>query len=169
MRNEKTCRGMRRKYKRITSDELPLPFFAVSSVHYNMQTLGFSADDEFPLPVDTTGIPALRRHCYQFPAKSHLDALAHYREGILAELISSLYMWSSQYKVQRRSALRRVVGKPLMVGRQPVDLCLSWTHESFAGDRSYHRQMCSRNQNASRKLHLGRVECVTMGLNLLQQ
>lgn len=115
MRNKKTCREIRRKYKSITSDQLPLPFFAVSSVDYNAQTLGFEADDDFPLPVETTGIPALRRHCYQFPAKAYLDALTHYREGILAELISSLNMWSSQYKVQRRSALKKVVTKPLKV------------------------------------------------------
>lgn len=167
MRNGKTGRGMRQKYKKITSDQLPLPFFAVSSVHYNIQALGFSADDEFPLPVDTTGIPALRRHCYQFPAKSHLDALTHYREGILAELISSLYMWSSQYQVQRRSALRKVVAKPLKVGRQPIALCLSWIYERFTGDRSCHRQMCPRNQTVGRKLHLGKVGCVAMGSNLL--
>lgn len=117
MRNEKTCRGIRRKYKTITSDPLPLPFFAVSSVDYSAQAHGFTAEDEFPLPVDTTGIPALRRHCYQFPAKSRLDALTHYREGILTELISSLNMWSSQYKVQRRSALKKVVTKPSKVGQ----------------------------------------------------
>lgn len=120
-----TGRCMRRKYKNIASDQLPLPVFAVSSVDYNAHALGFVADDEFPLPVDTTGIPALRRHCYQFPAKSYLDALIHYREGILAELISSLYMWSSQYKIQRRSALKKVVAKPLKVNRPSVDLCFT--------------------------------------------
>lgn len=128
MRNEKTARAIRQKYKKITSDQLPLHFFAVSSSDYIVQTVGVSPEDVFPLPVDTTGIPALRRHCYQIPAKSRLDALTHYREGILAELISSLYMWSSQYKVQRRSTLRKVVEKPLQVGRHP------WT---FA----YHRLM----------------------------
>ena len=99
MRNEKTGRSMRRKYKRITSDQPPLPFFAVSSADYNTHVLGFTADGEFCLCVDTTGIPALRRYCYQFAAKSKLDALTHYREGILAELISSLYIWSSQYPI----------------------------------------------------------------------
>ena len=92
MRNEKTGRSIRRKYKTITSDQLSLPFFAVSSVDYNAQTRGFVPEDEFPLPVDTTSIPALHRHCYQFPAKAYLDALTHYRESILAELISSLNM-----------------------------------------------------------------------------
>ena len=92
MRNEKTARAIRQKYKKITSDQLPLHFFAVSSSDYIVQTVGVSPEDVFPLPVDTTGIPALRRHCYQIPAKSRLDALTHYREGILAELISSLYM-----------------------------------------------------------------------------
>lgn len=118
MRNEKSGRCIRRKYKKITTDQQTLPSFAVSSSDYNTHVLGFEADDDgFLLPVDTTGIPALRRHCYQFPAKSHLDALTHYREGILAELISSMHMWSSQYKVQRRSALKKVVAKPLQVGR----------------------------------------------------
>ena len=116
MRNEKTGRCMRRKYKKITSDQLPLPFFAVSSADYNTHVLGFTTNHEFYLPVDTTGIPTLRRHCYLLAAKSKLDALTHYREGILAELISSLYIWSSQYKVQRRSALKKVVVKPLQVG-----------------------------------------------------
>lgn len=167
MRNEKTCRGIRRKYKKIASDQLPLPFFAVSSVDYNAQALGFMADDGFPLPVDTTGIPALRRHCYQFPAKSYLDALTHYREGILAELISSLYMWSSQYKVQRRSALKKVVVKPSKVDRQPVHLCFTGTNKSFTGSRSYHRTMCPRNQATGRKLHLGEIECVAIGEILL--
>ena len=82
MRNENTCRGIRRKYKTTTSDPQPFQFFAVSSVDYNAQAHGFMAEDEFPLPVDTTGIPALRRHCYQIPATSRLDALTHYREGI---------------------------------------------------------------------------------------
>lgn len=162
MRNEKTGRGIRRKYKKMTSDQLPLPFFAVSSVHYNAQAVGFMADDEFPLPVDATGIPALRRYCYQFPAKGLLDALTHYREGILAELVSSLFMWSSQYKVQRRSALRTVVARPRQVGRQPADLCFSWTDEGFTGDRSYRRQLCPRNQFVGRQLHFGEVECVAM-------
>ena len=117
MRNKKSGRNIRRKYKKITLDQLPLPFFAVSSADYNTHVLGFAADDGFLLPVNTTGIPALRNHCYGLPAQSKLDALTHYRDGILAELINSLYIWSSQYKVQRRSALKKVVSRPLQVGR----------------------------------------------------
>ena len=165
MRNEKISRGISRKYKTLTSDQLPLPFFAVSSVDYNAQTRGFKAEHEFPLPVDTTGIPALRRHCYQFPAKANLDALTHYREGILAELISSLNMWSSQYKVQRRSTLKKVVTKPSNVGRQLVDHCFPATDESFTGDTSYHHPICPRNQTFGTNLHFGEVQCVFMGPN----
>ena len=163
MRNEKTCREIRRKYKTITSDQLPLPFFAVSSLAYNAQTRGFEADDDFPLPVDTTGIPALRRYCHQFPAKAYLDALTHYRKGILPELISSLNMWSSQYKIQRRSTLKKVVTKPSKVGQQPVNLCFLSTDQSFTGHTSYHHQTCPRDHVFGRQLHFGEVQCVTMG------
>lgn len=115
MRNEKSGRNIRRKYKKITLDQQSLPFFAVSGADYNTHVLGLAADDGFLLPVDTTGIPALRNYCYRIPAQSKLDALTHYREGTLAELINSLYIWSSQYKVQRRSALKKVVVRPLQV------------------------------------------------------
>lgn len=169
MRNENIRLGIRRKYKTITSDPLPLPFFAVSSLDYNAQASGFMADEEFPLPVDTTGIPALRRHCYQVPAKSRLDALTHYREGILTELISSLDLWSSQYKVQRRSELKKIVTKPSMVGQLLVKLFLSSTDASFTGDTSHHRKMCLRNQRFGRKLRCGEVQCINMGPNLLPQ
>lgn len=118
MRNEKSCRNIRRKYKKITLDQQPLPFFAVSSVGYITHVLESVANDDFLLPVDTTGIPALRNYCYRLPAQSKLDALTHYREGTLVELINSLYIWSSQYKVQRRSALKKVVVRPLQVGHQ---------------------------------------------------
>lgn len=116
MRNEKTRRNMRRKYQRMTS--VPLPVFAVSSVSYQTQKAGYEAEDEWPLSVSVTGIPDLRYYCYQFPAKSRLNALIHYREGIVLELVSSMSMWSSQYKVQRRSELKKVVAKPLRVSTQ---------------------------------------------------
>lgn len=106
---------MRRKYKTMTSDPLPLAVFTVSSVDYNVQKSGYDEYRDFPLTVQTSGIPELRHYCIQFPAKSRLDALVHYRDGVLAELISSLYIWSSQYKVQRRSALKKIVAKPLQV------------------------------------------------------
>ena len=115
MRSEKTTRAIARKYKNITSDPHPLSVFAVSSVDYNIQKQGYKARDDIPLSIEVSGICELRRHISQFPAKSRLEALNHHREGTLKELICSMDMWSSQFKVQRRSELRRIAAKPLNV------------------------------------------------------
>ena len=110
MRNHKVALGLRRKYERITPEARNLRIHCVSNSHYEHHVIGYNRD-MLPLPIETTGIPALRTELLALPAFGKLLALQHHWKGSLMGTITSMQNYSSQSVNQRQEELKTVVQK----------------------------------------------------------
>ena len=68
-----------------------------------------------PLPIETTGIPALRSELLALPAPDKLSVLQLYWKGSLMGMIASMKNYSRQSANQRQEELKTVVKKSYQV------------------------------------------------------
>ena len=71
--------------------------------------------DFLPLPIETTGIPALRSELLALLASGKLSVLQHHWKGSLMGTIASMKNYSSQSAIQRQAELKDVVQKSFEV------------------------------------------------------
>ena len=93
MRNRKVTFDLRREYQGVTPEARNLQIHCVSNFHYEHHVMGYSRDF-LPLPIETTGIPALRSELLALPAAGKLSVLQHYWKGSLIGTIASMENYS---------------------------------------------------------------------------
>ena len=108
MRNKKIIRVMRKRYRELTKDPLPLHIHCVSNSHYALHKAGYD-EELFPMTIQSTGIPALRELALSVPAFEKLNVLRHHCEYTLPSLINSMDLWTHQSATKRRVHLRQVI------------------------------------------------------------
>ena len=122
MRNRKVTLELQRKYQGITPKARNLRIYCVSNLHYEHHVIGYNRDF-LPLPIETTGIPALRTELLALPASDKLSVLQHHWKGNLVGTITSMNNYSRQTVNQRQEELKIVVQKSYEV-REISSLCL---------------------------------------------
>ena len=110
MRNRKVTLELVRKYQGITPEARNLRIHCVSNLHYEYHVIGYNRD-LLPLPIETTGIPALRTELLALPAPGKLSVLQHHWKGSLMGTITSMKNYSRQTVTQRQEELKIVVQK----------------------------------------------------------
>lgn len=91
-----------------------LPIFNVSNKDYEIQKMGYDAED-IPLPLVMTGIGLIRSMVSSLPAIGKQNVLEHHWQGNLMSVIGSLDTWSSQSAIFRQADIRNIVEKPGIV------------------------------------------------------
>ena len=114
MRNRKVTLEMHRKYHSVTPEARNLRINCVSNLHYEHHLIGYNRDF-VPLPIETTGIPALRLELLALPAPGKLAVLQHHWKGNLVGTIASMKNYSRQSANQRQEELKIVVKKSYKV------------------------------------------------------
>ncbi len=110
MRNHKVIIALRRKYQDVTPEARNLRINCVSNLHYEHHVIGYNRDF-LPLPIETTGVPALRSELLALPAPGKLSVLQHHLKGSLMGTIASMKSYSSQFVNHRQEELKIVVQK----------------------------------------------------------
>ena len=110
MRNRKVTLDLYREYQGVTSEARDLRIHCVSNLHYEHHMIGYNRDF-LPLPLETTGIPALRSELLALPAPGKLSVLQHHWKGSLMGTIASMKNYSCQSANQRQEELKIVVKK----------------------------------------------------------
>ena len=110
MRNHKVTLELRRKYEGVTPEARNLRINCVSNLHYEHHMNGYNRDF-LPVPIETTGIPALRTELLTLPAPGKLSVLQHHWKGNRMGTITSMRNYSSQSANQRQEELKTVVQK----------------------------------------------------------
>ena len=108
MRNRKVTIDLCRDYEDVTPEVRNLHIHCVSNFHYEHHLMGYNRDS-LPLPVETTGIPALRAVLLALPAPGRLLVLQHYWKGGLMGAIASMENYSCQSVNERHKELKIVV------------------------------------------------------------
>lgn len=114
MRNRKVTIDLCRDYQRVTPEARNLQIHCVSNFHYEHHLIGYNRDF-LPLPVETTGIPALRSELLALPAPGKLSVLQHHWKGSLMGTIASMENYSCQSANERQKELKVVVRKSYKV------------------------------------------------------
>ena len=122
MRNHKVTLELHRKYQGLTPEARNLRIYCVSNLHYEHHVIGYNRDF-LPLPIETTGIPALRTELLALPAPGKLSVLQHHWKGNLIGTITSMKNYSRQTIIQRQEELKTVVQKSYEVNKIS-NLCL---------------------------------------------
>ena len=110
MRNRKVTLELRRKYQGVTPEARNLRINCVSNLHYEHHVIGYNRDF-LPLPLETTGIPALRTELLTLPAPGKLSVLQRHWKRSLMGTIASMKNYSRQTVNQRQEELKIVVQK----------------------------------------------------------
>ena len=108
MRNSKVTLELRRQYQGVTPEAPNLRINCVSNLHYERHVIGYNRDF-LPLPIETTGIPALRTELLALPAPGKLSVLQYHWKGSLMGTIASMNNYSRQTVNQRQEELKIVV------------------------------------------------------------
>lgn len=114
MRNQKVRPDISKKYKNLAPEGHKLRIVCVSSSQYEMHVEGYDKD-ALPIPLETTGIPGLRRELSELPAQAKLDARSHHLNSGLRNTICSLANYSTQPAMHRQKDLKKLVGKSFEV------------------------------------------------------
>ena len=114
MRNRKVTIDLCSDYQGVTPEARNLQIHCVSSFHYEHHLIGYNRDF-LPLPIETTGIPALRAELLALPAPGKLSVLQHYWKGSLMGAIASMENYSCQSANERQKELKIVVRKSYKV------------------------------------------------------
>ena len=110
MRNRKVTIDLCRDYQGITPEARNLQIHCVSNFHYEYHVTGYNRDF-LPLPIETTGIPALRSELLALPATGKLSVLQYHWKGGLMGTIASMENYSRQSANERQKELKIVVKK----------------------------------------------------------
>ncbi len=110
MRNRKVILELRRKYRDVSPEARKLQIHCVSNFHYEHHVNGYNKDF-LPLPIETTGIPALRTDLLALSAHGKLSVLQYHWKGSLMNTIASMRNYGSQSANQREEELKIVVQK----------------------------------------------------------
>ena len=144
MRNRKVTLELKRKYQGITPEARNLRIYCVSNLHYEHHVIGYNRD-WLPLPIETTGIPALRTELLALPAPDKLSVLQHHWKGNLVGTITSMNNYSHQTVHQRQEELKIVVQKSYEVRKFSIS-CLM--HQLTCWPQDLRGGHCSLCQNS---------------------
>ena len=114
MRNRRVTLELHSKYQSVTPEARNLRINCVSNRHYEHHLVGYNRDF-LPLPIETTGIPALRSELLELPAPGKLAVLQRHWKGNLIGTITSIKNYSRQCANQRQEELKIVVKKSYKV------------------------------------------------------
>ena len=144
MRNCKVTLALRRKYQGVTPEACNLRINCVSNLHYEHHVNGYNRDF-LPLPIETTGIPALRTELLALPAPGKLSALQHHWNGRLMGTIASMNNYSCQTVNQRQEKLKLVVQQSYEVREISI---LYLTHQLTRWPQDLRGRHCRLRQNS---------------------
>lgn len=116
MRNQKVISAFKTKYKNLASDLRSLDVWCVSNTAYSTHKIGYD-DEDIPLSLTTTGIPALRTLISRYPATGRLNVLKYHCESTVPGIVGSMEMWSLGGSIPNRAELRKIVESPIKVRR----------------------------------------------------
>lgn len=144
MRNQKVTLELKRKYRGLTPKASNLRIYCVSNLHYEHHVNGYNRDF-LPLPIETTGILALRTELLALPAPDKLSGLQHHWKGNLVGTIASMKNYSRQTVNQRQEELKTVVQKSYEVGKISN---LSLTHQLTRWPQDLPGRHCPLRENS---------------------
>lgn len=116
MRKQKVISAFKTKYKNLASDLRSLDVWCVSNTAYSAHKMGYD-DEDIPLSLTTTGIPALRTLISRYPATGRLNVLKHHCESTVPGIVGSMEIWSLGGSIPNRAELRKIVETPIQVRR----------------------------------------------------
>ena len=129
IRNENVITAMREKYASLTGDARKLTMFCISNLHYGMHVEGYD-EENIPISLELTGIPAVRIWASRFPVVSKLKALKQHCKFVLPGLINSIELWTDKSALENREDLRSKISKPSKVRTSTTNRMILINHRS---------------------------------------
>ncbi|KXT12589.1 hypothetical protein AC579_379 [Pseudocercospora musae] len=110
-RNEFITRELQRQCQTYLPKESPLKVFCVSNAHYEARKRG-EREKKFTLPIEATGIPALRAHALRTAAPATFKRFTHFIDHEFAVFLGGLALWTGKSVGRGRAALVGVINQP---------------------------------------------------------
>lgn len=114
IRNRRNIDAIQAGFRKAVNDpDANVPVFCVSNTIYQQHMKGFDNDNPPDLTVEATGIPDLRKHLFEIPAKRKHRALQKLGQRTLPRVLLALEMQCCKTRLERKQDIECKVVKPL--------------------------------------------------------